>query len=50
MAYNRTGDPKVKARLVRNAVIFAFGLFGMVVGTYVSMLNIVNNFKKEEEI
>jgi len=36
---------KTRMRLLRNALIFAFGLFGMIMGTYVSMLNIVENFK-----
>ena len=40
---------KLRLRLARNAAIFLFGLFGMVMGTYVSMLNIVNNFRHGQE-
>ena len=36
-----------RARLARNACIFVFGLFGMVMGTYVSMVNIVDKFRSD---
>jgi len=34
-------------RYVRNALIFAFGFFGCVMGTYVAVRDIVLNFQKD---
>ena len=40
--------PRYKWRLWKNILIFLFGLSGMVLGAYVSMVNIVENFQKGE--
>ena len=37
---------KYKWKLWKNLFIFIFGLGGMILGTYVSMSNIIENFRK----
>ena len=36
-------------RLWKNGLVFAFGLCGCVMGTYVSIVNIVDNFSKSDD-
>ena len=35
--------------LVKNVVIFLFGLFGCVMGTYVALKDIIRNFQQGDE-
>ncbi len=36
---------RCRFRLIRNALIFLFGLFGCIMGTFTSIRDIVENFK-----
>lgn len=42
----RSGYGPWKIRLTKNLLLVAFGVFGGVVGTYVSIVEIVENYKK----
>lgn len=37
-----------KLQMIKNGLIFLFGFFGCIMGTYVSMVNIIENFKKAD--
>ena len=47
--WERFNETKIKRNCVKNCLIFVFGLFGCVIGTYVSILNIVHNFQHEDD-
>ena len=47
LASNWNEPSHFKRRLVKNLIIFAFGLFGCIVGTYVSLYNIIENFEND---
>jgi len=47
IASNWNNPDNFKRRLVKNCGIFVFGLFGCIIGTYVSLYNIIENFRHE---
>ena len=47
LASNWNDPDGFKLRLAKNVIIFAFGLFGCIIGTYVSLYNIIENFRND---
>jgi hypothetical protein len=45
LASNWNNSEGFKRRFAKNSAIFSIGLLGCIVGTYVSLYNIIENFK-----